>query len=105
MGRPAGASNKRTKEFVSLYETLVIETKVNPVEVLFKLCKSKNVNVRRQAASDLLPYRYPKQAAEAPEIEAQNEFLFSWEQIESVHEGEDESVMGESGNGTDDIHH
>ncbi len=81
MGRPVGAANKRTKEFINLYETLVIDTGINPVKVLFDLCGSESDQVRRQAASDLLPYRYPKQAAEQPEIEQQNEFLFSWEDV------------------------
>lgn len=84
MGRPSGAANKRTKEFINLYETLVIETGVNPVKVLFNLCKAENEGIRRQAASDLLPYRYPKQAAEQPEIEQQSEFLFSWEDVSAA---------------------
>ncbi len=84
MARPVGSSNKRTREFVTLYETLVTETGINPVEVLFRLCKNKSPMIRRAAAADLLPYRYPKQAAEQAEIEAQSEFLFIWEDVETA---------------------
>jgi len=79
MARTKGAVAKRTIEFAQLYDELVAKTGVNPVEVLFKLCKSRDKSIRRQAAADLMPYRYAKQAAVQVSNEPQTEFSFSWD--------------------------
>ena len=76
--RKKGSTNKRTMEFIEAYEGLKDRYNIDPVEVLFKLCKSRNPSIRKQAASELLPYRYPKQASIQLEPDTVEQFEFVW---------------------------
>lgn len=78
MGRKVGSTNKRTMEFIAEYDALKASYGVDPIEVLFKLCKSRNPSIRKQAASELLPYRYPKQASIQLTPDTVEQFEFVW---------------------------
>ena len=79
MSKPVGTPNKKTAEFVSLYETLALKHG-DPVLVLFKLMKSRTQSIKLQAAKELLSYRYPKQATATLELETAQQLVMTWEQ-------------------------
>ena len=78
-GRPAGSKNVRTLEFLILYDQLVESLKINPVEVLFRLCRNRDPNIRSRAAGALVNKRFPQQLAVSAVSEGETrEFEFTW---------------------------
>lgn len=78
MSREVGVLNKRRSEYENLYETYVIKYKLDPVDVLFKLMRSRNQAIKIQAAKAVLEYRFPKQAAVAVAVESASQLVMSW---------------------------
>ena len=80
MGRQIGQLNTATIQFVEEYDRLLATGKYeSPVEILFKLTKSRTQSMRYQAASKLLEYRYPKSVREATITPGeQGELRLSW---------------------------
>lgn len=84
MSRIQGSKNKGKTDFARQYETLVLEEGVNPLRVLFKLCKSRTQSIRLQAAKEVISYRYPKQATATLELEAAGQMVMSWEETRDL---------------------
>jgi hypothetical protein len=77
MPRQSGTSNKITIEYQMVYDQMV-KKYGDPVEVLFRLLKSRKQGIRIQAASTLVSYKYPKLAAAAIGIEGPGQLSLSW---------------------------
>ena len=78
-GRPAGSKNVRTLEFIVLYDQLIAKLNIDPVEVLFRLCRSRDPNIRSRAATALVNKRFPQQLAIAPVSEGETlPIAFTW---------------------------
>jgi hypothetical protein len=75
----AGSKNKRTLEYVQLYEELKAKHGC-PVEALFRLAHNKRVDHahRINAIKTLLPYRYAKRVEDPSEKGEQQEFELTW---------------------------
>ena len=80
--RTTGSVNKSTLAFAQAYDALVEKLGVDPVEVLFKLCRSKDLSIRVRAARALIGKRFPQQLAIRP-VEAQSELDFTWSDSDS----------------------
>lgn len=78
-GKPKGALSKNTLEFQRAYTELIETLNVDPLVVMFKLLKSRDLSVRFQAAKELLPYRYPKQASIQVQTDTPTQISFVWE--------------------------
>jgi len=79
--RTAGSVNKNTLAFNEAYDSLIAQY-VDPVVVLFKLCKSRDMSIRLRAATTLMNKRFPSQLAIKPVGEGQGEFTFMWSETE-----------------------
>ena len=77
MPRTAGSTNHRTLEFIQHYDRLLKKYE-DPVEVCFKLLKSRKQGFKLQAASILMAYRYPKMVAQKIEVEEVGQLELSW---------------------------
>lgn len=78
MPRGAGTKNLRTVEFIAKFEALSKKYD-DPVEVLFRMLKSRKQSIKLQAAKELLPYRYPKLAAAHITSEQPTQMSLGWE--------------------------
>lgn len=63
---------------------MVLEEKIDPLRVLFKLCKSRTQSIRLQACKEVISYRYPKQATATLELEAAGQMVMTWEQTRDL---------------------
>ncbi len=75
--RTEGSKNLRTLEFIQHYDQLATRY-TDPVEILFKLLRSRKQTIKLQAASILVGYRYPKLMAQKIEIEAAGQMVLGW---------------------------
>ncbi len=73
-----GAISKHTLEYKQRYETMLLKYG-DPLEVLFKLMKSRKKSVQLQAASVLISYRFPKIAVAQLETETATQLTMLWE--------------------------
>lgn len=78
-GRPLGAANLRTMEFIKAYNELLAKYP-DPLEVCFRLLKSRKQTIQIQAATQLLQYRYPKLAAVKLEGERPAQMKLGWDE-------------------------
>ena len=78
MARTLGAAGTTTIEFRQKFDSLV-DKHGDPVEVLFRLLKSRKQSIKIQAATNLLQYRYPKLAAAALAVDGPNQLSLSWD--------------------------
>ncbi len=78
MGSRAGVANLRTIEFIRAYDRM-LERYPDPLEVCFRLLKSRKQTIQIQAATQLLQYRYPKLAAVKVESEQPAQLSMSWD--------------------------
>jgi len=69
-GRHQGTPNKRTQEFMDLYDSYA-EQHGDPVLTLFEIQGNSELepSLRLRAAADLLPYRHPRRKAVEIEVE------------------------------------
>jgi len=77
MARPLGSKNLSSMEFKELFETMVSETGLHPVRVLFKLLRSRKAELKLQAAKALLPYRYAVQ--KTVHVDAPTQMVLGWD--------------------------
>ncbi len=83
-GRIAGTKNKKTLEYLQLYDKYV-EQFGCPVQVLFRIANGRyKTEYKIKAAGNLLPYRFAKLAAEQPQEQEQGELLLVWADGKSV---------------------
>lgn len=80
--RTTGSVNKSTLAFCQAYDALVEKLNIDPVEVLFRLCRSRDLSIRVRAARALIGKRFPQQLAIRP-VEAQSELDFTWSDSDS----------------------
>lgn len=78
MARTVGSTNRRSLEFISKFDNMCLVHK-DPVEVLFRLLKSRKQSVQIQAARELMQYRYPKLAAAHLQVEGPNQLSLGWD--------------------------
>ena len=71
-GRKRGTPNKKTQEFMELYDWYAGKHG-DPMLTLFEIPGNKDIepSLRLRAATDLLPYRYPKRKAVELAVESQ----------------------------------
>ena len=81
MSRPKGSKNIGNTTYAQLYETLVVETGLDPVRALFKLANSRTQSIKLQACSTLISYRYAKQATAHIELEAAGQMVMTWDNV------------------------
>jgi hypothetical protein len=78
MARQTGAKNKKTLEYLQLYDKYLNEFGC-PVKVLFKIANGRYKTEHKiNAARNLLPYRFAKLAAEQPQQQEQGELTLVW---------------------------
>ncbi len=82
-GRKLGAANLRTMEFIKAYNELLVKYP-DPLEVCFRLLKSRKQTIQIQAATQLLQYRYPKLAAVKLEGEQPKQMMLGWDDDPSI---------------------
>ena len=80
--RTTGSVNKSTLQFLAAYDALVEKLGIDPVAVLFRLCRSKDLSIRVRAATALIGKRFPQQLAIRP-VESQSELDFTWSDSDS----------------------
>ena len=86
--RTSGSVNKATLAFCEQYDRLA-QSIADPVEVLFRLCKNRDPNIRERAASKLMNKRFASQLAIKPAGESQGELTFTWSQDAPDHANHD----------------
>ncbi len=79
--RTTGSVNKTTTLFNEQYDKLC-RTIVDPVVVLFKLCRSRDQSIKHRAAATLISKRFPSQLAIKGASESQGELTFTWSDSE-----------------------
>ena len=82
----AGVANLRTIEFIREYDAMLLKYP-DPMETLFRLLKSRKQNIKLQAATQLLQYRYPKLAAVKLDGEGPSQMSLGWDEDPDVIEG------------------
>ena len=85
MARPLGTKNLSSMEFKELFESMVMETGLHPLRVLFKILRSRKVEHRLAAAKAILPYRYAVQ--KTLHVDAPTQMILGWD-TESDQDGE-----------------
>lgn len=77
MARPKGSKNKRSIDFEQRYDKYLAKYG-DPIETLFKLTnRNQPAKIKLQAAVALLPYKYSKKGAEAPDGNGKQQELFT----------------------------
>ncbi len=77
MARPLGTKNLSSMEFKELFETLVAETGLHPLRVLFNFLRSRKAELRLAAAKAILPYRYAVQ--KTVHVDAPTQMVLGWD--------------------------
>ena len=79
MGRLVGSASTSTIEFRNEYDKRIAKYG-DPIEVLFKMLKSRKQSVKFAAAKELLTYRFPKQASIQAQVEQAGQLVMSWDE-------------------------
>lgn len=78
--KQVGTANRKTLEFIQEFDRLKQQHNVDPVEVLFRLLKSRKQSIKIQAARELMTYRYPKLAAAHIQVDGPEQIEMRWQQ-------------------------
>ena len=73
-----GVATIKTIEYVTEYNRLS-KIHADPLEVLFRMLKSRKLPIRLAAATTLVSYRFPKQAIIKAEVEHAEQLIMSWD--------------------------